>query len=815
MLQAQRCAFVFLFLDVLNKMNVITKTLQLADGRTITIETGKVAKQTDGSVMLRMNNTVLLATVCAAKDAVPGTDFMPLQVDYREQYAAAGRFPGGFTKREGKASDNEILTSRLVDRVLRPLFPSNYHAEVFVNVMLFSADGVDQPDALAGFAASAALACSDIPFECPISEVRVARIGGEYVINPTFEQMKEADMDIMVGASAENIMMVEGEMKEVSEQDLLGALKAAMDAIKPMCELQAELSKELGKDVKREYDHEVNDEDLRARMNKELYQPAYDITKQALEKQERAEAFEKILTDFKEKFFAERKAAAEAAANSALDGSAVEISDEEYAAMMDRYYHDVERDAMRRCILDEGIRLDGRKTTDIRPIWCEVSPLPMPHGSSIFTRGETQSLTTVTLGTKLDEKLVDDVLDKSYMKFLLHYNFPPFCTGEAKAQRGVGRREIGHGHLAWRGLKGQIPEDFPYTVRVVSQILESNGSSSMATVCAGTLALMDAGVPMKKPVSGIAMGLIKNPGEDKYAVLSDILGDEDHLGDMDFKTTGTRDGLTATQMDIKCDGLSFDILEKALMQAKAGREHILNCITDTIAEPRAELKPQVPRIEAFEIPKEFIGAVIGPGGKIIQQMQEDTGATITIDEEDGVGKVQVSGPNKEAIDAAIAKIRAIVAIPEVGEIYDGVVRSIMPYGCFVEIMPGKDGLLHISEIDWKRLETVEEAGIKEGDHIQVKLLEIDPKTGKYKLSHRVLIEKPADYVERPARGERRERPDRGERRPRPERGERRDRGDRRERPERGERRPAESQEAPKPQSTEPKDFSDALDHMDF
>ena len=775
-------------------MNVITKSIQLPDGRTITIETGKVAKQADGSVMLKMNNTVLLATVCAAKDAVPGTDFMPLQVDYREQYAAAGRFPGGFTKREGKASDNEILTSRLVDRVLRPLFPSNYHAEVFVNVMLLSADGVDQPDALAGFAASAALACSDIPFECPISEVRVARINGEYVIDPTFEQMKEADMDIMVGASAENIMMVEGEMKEVSEQDLLGALKAAMDAIKPMCELQKELSKELGKDVKREYDHEINDEALRERMNKELYQPAYDITKQALEKHARAEAFEKILDDFKEKFLAEVPEDSE-------------ISKEDYEAMMDRYYHDVERDAMRRCILDEGIRLDGRKTTDIRPIWCEVSPLPMPHGSSIFTRGETQSLTTVTLGTKLDEKLVDDVLDKSYQRFLLHYNFPPFCTGEAKAQRGVGRREIGHGHLAWRGLKEMIPADFPYTVRVVSQIMESNGSSSMATVCAGTLALMDAGVPMKKPVSGIAMGLIKNPGEDKYAVLSDILGDEDHLGDMDFKTTGTKDGLTATQMDIKCDGLSFDILEKALMQAKAGREHILKCITDTIAEPRPELKPHVPRIEAFEIPKEFIGAVIGPGGKIIQQMQEDTGATITIDEEDGVGKIQVSGPNKESIDAAIAKIKAIVAIPEVGEVYEGTVRSIMPYGCFVEFMPGKDGLLHISEIDWKRLETVEEAGIKEGDKITVKLLEIDPKTGKFKLSHRVLIEKPEGYQERPAR-ERRERPERGERRNRPERGERR------QRPERGEHRER-TEEFHEPENKEPKDFTDELDKMDF
>ena len=778
-------------------MNVISKTIQLADGRTITIETGKVAKQADGSVVLKMNNTVLLATVCAAKDAVPGTDFMPLQVDYREQYAAAGRFPGGFTKREGKASDNEILTSRLVDRVLRPLFPSNYHAEVFVNVMLLSADGVDQPDALAGFAASAALACSDIPFECPISEVRVARVNGEYVIDPTFEQMKEADMDIMVGASAENIMMVEGEMKEVSEQDMIGALKAAMAAIKPMCELQTALSKELGTDVKREYNHEVNDEALREQMNKELYQPAYDITKQALEKHARAEAFEKILEDFKEKFFTAHPEITETS----------EISKDEYEAMMDRYYHDVERDAMRRCILDEGIRLDGRKTDEIRPIWCEVSPLPMPHGSSIFTRGETQSLTTCTLGTKLDEKLVDDVLDKSYQRFLLHYNFPPFCTGEAKAQRGVGRREIGHGHLAWRGLKGQIPADFPYTVRLVSQILESNGSSSMATVCAGTLALMDAGVPMKKPVSGIAMGLIKNPGEEKYAVLSDILGDEDHLGDMDFKTTGTKDGLTATQMDIKCDGLSFEILEKALMQAKAGREHILKCITDTIAEPRPELKPQVPRIEAFEIPKEFIGAVIGPGGKIIQQMQEDTGATITIDEEDGVGKIQVSGPNKETIDAAIAKIKAIVAIPEVGEVYEGTVRSIMPYGCFVEFMPGKDGLLHISEIDWKRLETVEEAGLKEGDKITVKLLEIDPKTGKFKLSHRVLVEKPADYVEPQQR--RRERPERG---PRPER---RDRGDRRNRNEHRER-PQRNEEFHEPaENHEPKDFTDTLDKMDF
>ena len=765
-------------------MNVITKSVQLPDGRTITIETGKVAKQADGAAVLRMGNTVLLATVCAAKDAVPGTDFMPLQVDYREQYSAAGRFPGGFTKREGKASDEEILTSRLVDRALRPLFPSNYHAEVYVQVMLLSADGVDQPDALAGFAASAAMACSDIPFEHYISEVRVARINGEYVVNPTFQQMEEADMDIMVGATKENIMMVEGEMKEVSEQDLIGALKAAAEAIKPMCELQYELAKEKGTDVKREYDHEINDEELREQIKTELYKPAYDINHQALEKHARQDAFDKVLADFLEKY----------------DAAHTDLSEEdleEKHAEATRYYDDVMRDAMRRCILDEGLRLDGRATTDIRPIWCEVSPLPMPHGSAIFQRGETMSLSTCTLGTKMDEKLIDGVLEKSYQRFLLHYNFPPFSTGEAKAQRGVGRREIGHGHLAWRGLKGQIPTDFPYTVRLVSQILESNGSSSMATVCAGTLALMDAGVPMKKPVSGIAMGLIKNPGEDKYAILSDILGDEDHLGDMDFKTTGTRDGLTATQMDIKCDGLSFEILEEALMQAKAGREHILNCMMETISEPRAEMKPQVPRIVAFDIPKEFIGAVIGPGGKIIQQMQEDTGATITIEETDGKGHVQVSAPNKDSIDAALAKIKAIVAVPEVGEVYEGTVRSIMPYGCFVEILPGKDGLLHISEIDWKRLETVEEAGIKEGDKIKVKLMEIDPKTGKYKLSHRVLMEKPEGYVER-------------ERRPRPERGERRGRRDDRhegrgERPARQPRRDHRNENAPK-------DFNDSLDH---
>ncbi len=778
-------------------MNVITKTVQLPDGRTISIETGKVAKQADGSAVIRMGNTVLLATVCAAKEAVPGTDFMPLQVDYREQYSAAGRFPGGFTKREGKASDDEILTSRLVDRALRPLFPTDYHCEVYVQVMLLSADGVDQPDALAGFAASAAMACSDIPFDYTISEVRVARVNGEFVVNPTFQQMADADMDLMVGATKDNIMMVEGEMKEVSEQDLIQALKVAHEAIKPMCELQDELAKELGTDQKREYDDEVNDDDLRQEV-KSLYEQVYAINRQALEKHARHDAFDKIIADFLEKY----------------DADHADLSEEELGekhAEAARYYDDVMRDAMRRCILDEGIRLDGRATTDIRPIWCEASPLPMPHGSAIFQRGETMSLSTCTLGTKLDEKLVDGVLNRGYQRFLLHYNFPPFSTGEAKAQRGVGRREIGHGHLAWRGLKDQIPADFPYTIRLVSQILESNGSSSMATVCAGTLALMDAGVPMKKPVAGIAMGLIKNPGEEKYAILSDILGDEDHLGDMDFKTTGTKDGLTATQMDIKCDGLSFEILEKALMQAKAGREHIMGEMMKTLSEPRAELKPQVPRIVAIEIPKEFIGAVIGPGGKIIQQMQEDTGATITIDEIDGVGKVQVSAPNKESIEAALAKIKAIVAMPEVGEVYEGTVKSIMPYGCFVEILPGKEGLLHISEIDWKRLETVEEAGIKEGDKIQVKLLEIDPKTGKYKLSHRVLVEKPEGYVERERRPRRDNNGDRRNGGHRPNNGEHRN-GNNNNRHARRFNNNAEEDESPSEEENETRDFSDILDH---
>ena len=771
-------------------MNVITKSVQLADGRTITIETGKVAKQADGAAILRMNNTVLLATVTAAKEAVPGTDSMPVTVDYREKYYATGRFPGGFTKREGKASDEEILTSRLVDRALRPLFPSDYHCEVFVQIALLSSDGVDQPDALAGFAASAAMACSTIPFEHTISECRVARINGEYVINPTFEQMKEADLDIMVACTKDNLMMVEGEMNEVSEQDLIGALKAAHEAIKPMCALQDELAKELGTDKKRDYNDEINDEDLRKQIHAELYDATYEVNRKALPKQERNEAFDKIIADFIEKY----------------DAAHTELSEEELEekhAEAARYYGDVMRDAMRRCILDEGVRLDGRKTVDIRPIWSEVSALPMPHGSAIFQRGETMSLATCTLGTKMDEKLVDGAVTREYQKFLLHYNFPPFSTGEARPQRGVGRREIGHGHLAWRALKGQIPADFPYTIRLVSDILESNGSSSMASVCGGTLALMDAGVPINNPVSGIAMGLIKNPGEDKYAILSDILGDEDHLGDMDFKTTGTMNGLTATQMDIKCDGLSFDIIEKALMQAKAGREHIMNEMMKTIDAPRAEMKPQVPRIVTIDIPKEFIGAVIGPGGKIIQQMQEDTGATITIEEADGKGHVQISAPNKDSIDAAMAKIKGIVALPEVGEVYDGVVKSIMPYGCFVEILPGKEGLLHISEIEWRRLESVEDAGIKEGDHIDVKLLEIDPKTGKYKLSRRVLLEKPEGYVERERRPRRE-----GDRRPRRE-GDRPRRDDFRE--ERGEYRPRRFEHQENAQQEEPKDFSMELD----
>jgi polyribonucleotide nucleotidyltransferase len=708
-------------------MNVINKTIDLGDGRNITIETGKLAKQADGSVIVRMGNTVLLATVCGAKDAAPGVDFMPLQVDYKEKFSAFGRFPGGFTRREGKASDYEILTSRLVDRVLRPLFPDDYHAEVFVNIILFSADGEDMPDALAGLAASAALAVSDIPFNGPISEVRVGRIDGKFVINPTFSQLEEADIDIMVGATADNIMMVEGEMKEVQESDMLEAIKVAHEAIKEHCRIQLELAEACGKTVKREYSHEENDEELRAAVREACYDKVYAIAVSGSAKQERSDAFTTVKDEFKAQYTEEEL--------------------EEKGALIDRYYHDVEKEAMRRAILDEGKRLDGRKTTEIRPIWIETNCLPGPHGAAIFTRGETQSLTTVTLGTKNDEKIVDDVLTHGKERFLLHYNFPPFSTGEAKAQRGVGRREVGHGNLAHRALKRMIPESYPYVIRIMSDILESNGSSSMATVCAGTLALMDAGVPVRRPVSGIAMGLISENKGANYAVLSDILGDEDHLGDMDFKVTGTKDGITATQMDIKVDGLSYEILEKALAQAKEGRLHILGKITEAMPEPRAELKPHAPRIETVVVGKEFIGAIIGPGGKIIQGIQEKTGATISIEEIDNKGVIEVSGLNKESIEAAIKAIKMIVAVPEIGEVYDGKISSVMPYGAFVEFMPGKDGLLHISEMDWRRLDTVEEVGLREGDQVTVKLVDIDPKTGKFKLSRKALLPRPEGYIE--------------------------------------------------------------------
>ena len=741
-------------------MNVIEKSITLADGRVITLETGKLAKQADGAVMVKMGNTMLLATVVSAQDAGPDVDFMPLSVDYKEKFASVGRFPGGFTRREGKSSDYEILVSRLVDRALRPLFPDDYHAETFVQVTLYSADEESMPDALAGLAASAALAVSDIPFHGPISEVRVARIQGEFVINPTASALKEADLDIMVGATYENIMMVEGEMNEVSEKEMLDAIKFAHAAIKEQCVAQQELAAAVGKE-KRTYCHEVNDEELRKDIWDKCYQKAYDVARQCnANKHLRGELLDNVRAEYL--------------------ASLPEEEQIEKAMLVGRYYHDVEKEAMRRMILDEGVRLDGRTTEQIRPIWCEVGYLPGPHGSSIFTRGETQSLSSVTLGTKLDEKIIDEATIQGKERFLLHYNFPPFSTGEAKASRGVGRREIGHGNLALRALKRMIPEDFPYTVRVVSDILESNGSSSMATVCAGTLALMDAGVPMKKPVTGIAMGLITDKGCAKYAVLSDILGDEDHLGDMDFKVTGTRDGITATQMDIKVDGLSYEILENALAQAKEGRMHILGKILEAQPDAREDLKPHAPRIETMIIGKEFIGAVIGPGGKIIQGIQEKTGATVSIDEVDGVGKIEISGTNKATIDAAVKAIKGIVAVPEIGEVYEGKISSIMPYGAFVEFMPGKDGLLHISEIDWKRLETVEQAGLKEGDTVSVKLVDIDPKTGKFKLSRKVLLPKPEGYEERPPRperGERGPRPDRGDRGPRQDRG---DRGPRRE-----------------------------------
>jgi len=731
-------------------MNIIQKEIVLGNGETIILETGKLAKQADGSVLLRQGKTMLLATVVSAKEAKEDVDFMPLQVEYKEKYAASGRFPGGFLKREARPSDYEILVSRLVDRALRPLFPDNYHAETFVTINLISADKNIKPDALAGLAASAALAVSDIPFGGPISEVRVGRIDGQMIINPTFEEIEKTDLDIIVAATYDNIMMVEGEMKEVSEDDLLEALKFAHEEIKKHCQAQMQLTELVGKTVKRAYCHEVNDEELRANVKAATYDKVYAIAKSQLPKHERSDAFESIVNEFIETIPEEQR--------------------EEKKPLVSRYYHDVEKEAMRRMILDEGIRLDGRNTTQIRPIWCEVDYLPAAHGSALFTRGETQSLTTVTLGTKLDEKMVDDVLVQGTEKFVLHYNFPPFSTGDAKASRGLSRREIGHGNLAFRALKGMVPtgEENPYAVRVVSDILESNGSSSMATVCAGTLALMDSGVKLKKPVSGIAMGLISEPG--KFAILSDILGDEDHLGDMDFKVTGTKDGITATQMDIKVDGLSYEVLSKALSQAKEGRLHILGKITETMAEPREDYKPHTPRIVQISIPKEFIGAVIGTGGKIIQEIQSVTGTTIVIEEVDNKGIVDIFAENRDSIEAAMKWINSIIEVPEVGKVYQGKVKSIVEFGAFVEILPGKEGLLHISEVAWKRLENLDGI-LKEGDELEVKLLEIDQKTGKLRLSRKALMEKPDGFVERERPP--RDRNDRGDRR-----GDRGDRGDR-------------------------------------
>jgi polyribonucleotide nucleotidyltransferase len=725
-------------------MNVIQKEIELSSGEKIILETGKLAKQADGSVLLRQGKTMLLATVVSAQEAKEDVDFMPLQVEYKEKYAASGRFPGGFLKREARPSDHEILVSRLVDRALRPLFPDDYHAETFVTINLISADKNIQPDALAGLAASAALAVSDIPFGGPISEVRVGRVDGQMVVNPTFEETEKADLDIIVAATFDNIMMVEGEMKEVSEDDLLEAMKFAHDEIKKHCSAQMELTEMVGKTVKRTYCHEVNDEDLRAALKATTYDKVYEVAKSQQSKHERSDAFKAIMDEFIETIPEETR--------------------DEKKPLVARYYHDVEKEAMRKMILDEGIRLDGRNTREIRPIWCEVDYLPAAHGSALFTRGETQSLTTVTLGTKMDEKMVDDVLVQGSEKFVLHYNFPPFSTGEAKAARGLSRREIGHGNLAFRALKGMVPtgEENPYAVRVVSDILESNGSSSMATVCAGTLALMDSGIKLKKPVSGIAMGLISEKDSGKFAILSDILGDEDHLGDMDFKVTGTRDGITATQMDIKVDGLSYEVLAQALAQAKEGRMHILGKITETMAEPREDYKPHTPRIVQITIPKEFIGAVIGTGGKVIQEIQAVTGTTIVIEEVDNKGIVDIFAEDRDAIEAALKWVNSIIEVPEVDKIYTGKVKSIVEFGAFVEILPGREGLLHISEVDWKRLDNLDGI-LQEGDEVEVKLLEVDAKTGKLRLSRKALLDKPDGYAEREQRPRGRSHSDRDER----------------------------------------------------
>ena len=774
-------------------MNIINKKIELSDGRVIEIETGKLAKQADGSVVVKMGGTMLLATVTAAKDAKDDVDFMPLQVDYKEKFYSAGRFPGGFMKREGKATDAEILTARLVDRALRPLFPEDFHAEVYVQITLISAEKDIQPDALAGLAASSALAVSDIPFGGPISEVRVVRINGEFKIDPTYSEMDQADLDLMVAATYDNIMMVEGEMKEVSEADMLEAIKFAHEEIKKHCKVQMELTEECGKTVKRTYCHEVNDEELKKAVEAFCYDKCYAVAKSGQDKHARSDAFDAIKEEFMQTIPEEER--------------------EEKQMMVDRYYHAVEKTAMRNLILDEGIRLDGRHTAEVRPIWCEVGYLPCAHGSAIFTRGETQALASVTLGTKMDMKELDEVLVQGTEQFVLHYNFPPFATGEAKAQRGVGRREIGHGNLAWRALKPVVPlaPENPYAIRVVSDILESNGSSSMASVCGGCLALMDAGVKIKKPVAGVAMGLITDADKpnERYAILTDILGDEDHLGDMDFKVTGTKDGITATQMDIKVDGLSYEVLAKALEQARQGRMHIMGEMMKTISEPREDYKPFVPRIVQIRVPGEFIGAIIGKGGEVIQKIQRETGTVVTITEEqnNGVseGVVDIFGDNKECMDKALAWINGICAVPEVGAVYHGKVVSILEFGAFVEILPGKEGLLHISELDWKKTDKVEDV-LAVGDEVDVKLLEIDAKTGKMRLSRRALMEKPEGYVEperrpRPS-GDRDRRDDRrgGDRRD--SRGPRRD-GDRRD-DRRGDRRDNRGprRDAPKPETPE-------------
>jgi polyribonucleotide nucleotidyltransferase len=714
----------FIYLIQFNMFKTFQKTVTLEDGRTITIETGKLAKQADGSAVVRMGNTMLLATVVSATEAAPDSDYMPLQVEYKEKFAAVGRFPGGFLKREGRPGDSEILVSRLIDRALRPLFPDNYHAETFVNVMLISADKDTMPDALAGLAASAALMVSDVPFNGPISEARVARVGGKFLINPTFSELANSDIDIMVAATAENIIMVEGEMSEVSEEDMLDALKFAHEAIKVHCQAQLDLMEEAGKSKKREYSHEVHDEELRKKVWDAGYDKFYKIARNTTAKHERHDALDAVKKEFIAAF---------------PEGTEIKET------LINRYFHDVEKEAVRRLILDEGYRVDGRKTTEIRPIWCDVDYLPAAHGSAVFTRGETQSLTSVTLGTKLDQKSVDEVMIQGTEKFVLHYNFPPFSTGEAKASRGLSRREIGHGNLAHRALKRMIPAENAYAIRVVSDILESNGSSSMATVCAGTMALMDAGVKIAKPVSGIAMGLITDTKSGKYAILSDILGDEDHLGDMDFKVAGTRDGITATQMDIKVEGLTHEVLKKALAQAHIGRLHILDKLVEAIPEPRADYKPHVPRMVEIIIPKELIGAVIGPGGRVIQDIQAKTGAVVNIEETDGRGVISVSAVDKSSIDAAIARINGIVEQPEAGKIYKGIVKGIQTFGAFVEILPGKQGLLHISEIDWQRVENVEDV-LKEGDEVEVKLLDIDTKNNKLSLSRKVLLPVPEGFV---------------------------------------------------------------------